>query len=105
MSRDAESRDVSQERNYEGVVARHQWQGTASFDLHRWTVDGTWRAISARRAPVVPAYGTLTLRLGRQIGGVELSLVGQDLLSDHHREWSGPAEIQRSVYARVTWRQ
>jgi iron complex outermembrane receptor protein len=105
MSRDADSRDVSQERNYEGVVARHQWQGAASFDLRRWTVDGTWRAISARRAPVVPAYGALTLRVGRQIGGVELSLVGQDLLSDHHREWSGPAEIQRSIYARATWRR
>ena len=37
---------------------------------------------------------------------LELSLVGQDLLHDHHVEFGTPAargEIERSVYGKVTW--
>ena len=105
LSRQPGSADLTQERTNEGLVARHQWQGTVSIDVGRWSIDNTWRAISARRSPVVPGYGAMTLRIGRQLGRAEVSIVGQELLSAHHREWSAPVDIQRSVYARVTWRR
>ena len=35
--------------------------------------------------------------------GLDVSLVGQNLLQDHHREFPGGTEIVRGVYGRVTW--
>jgi iron complex outermembrane receptor protein len=35
---------------------------------------------------------------------VEVALVGQNLLDERHREFSGPAEIQRGAYGQVTLR-
>ena len=56
----------------------------------------------------MPAYTELTLRFGWGHGGpLELSIVGDNLLHDTHREFQigGPAEsIERSVFAQVTWR-
>jgi iron complex outermembrane receptor protein len=57
----------------------------------------------------VPDYFELDARLAWRVSSqVELSVVGQNLLHDHHPEhgFPGPAreEIQRSVYGRITWR-
>ncbi len=57
----------------------------------------------------VPGYFELDVRLGwHPTRSLELSLVGQNLLHDHHPEYGfpGPAreEIQRSVYGKATWR-
>ncbi len=60
-------------------------------------------------AGTVPSYFELDLRLGwHPTSRLELSVVGQNLLHDHHPEYGfpGPAreEIQRSVYGKITWR-
>jgi iron complex outermembrane receptor protein len=56
----------------------------------------------------VPAYFELNVRLAWRItSGVEVSVVGQNLLHDHHPEFGFPSaerqEIERSVYGKVAW--
>jgi iron complex outermembrane receptor protein len=58
----------------------------------------------------VPPYAELDARLAWQATRrLELSVVGQNLLHDHHPEYGFPdptrVEISRSVYAKVSWRQ
>jgi iron complex outermembrane receptor protein len=55
----------------------------------------------------VPAYGELDLRLAWEpIPRLEFSVVGQNLLHDHHAEFralNARQEIERSVYGKVSW--
>ncbi|HWC59616.1 MAG TPA: TonB-dependent receptor [Verrucomicrobiae bacterium] len=56
----------------------------------------------------VPSYFELDARLAwRPVKSLELSVVGQNLLHDHHPEYGfpGPAreEIARSVYGKISW--
>jgi iron complex outermembrane receptor protein len=60
---------------------------------------------------IVPSYAELDVRLAWRVNGrLELSLVGQNLLHNHHLEYGIPSptepmeEIQRSVYGKATWR-
>jgi iron complex outermembrane receptor protein len=58
---------------------------------------------------IVPGYFGLDTRLAWHLGkGIELSLVGQNLLQPRHVEYGYPSplreEIDRSVYAKVAWR-
>lgn len=72
----------------------------------RW-VD-TIHNISGTTVGTVPSYIEMDARLGwHPIQNLELSLVGQNLLQDHHPEYGFPSptreEITRSGYGRVTW--
>jgi iron complex outermembrane receptor protein len=55
----------------------------------------------------IPAYTELDLRIAwRGWREMELSLVGQNLLHDHHLEFGTPAtrgEIERAVYGKFAW--
>ncbi len=57
--------------------------------------------------PGIDGYSELDVRLAwRGERTLELALVGQNLLHDHHIEFGTPAargEIERSVYGKVTW--
>jgi iron complex outermembrane receptor protein len=60
-------------------------------------------------AGTVPAYAEMDVRLGwHATKNLEISVVGQNLLHDHHAEsgFPGPGQeqIQRSVYAKISWR-
>lgn len=65
---------------------------------------------SRDRVPV-SSYLTLDARLGwKPCNGLELALVGKNLLEDSHQEFGGfdffevrPTEIERSVYGKITW--
>jgi iron complex outermembrane receptor protein len=65
---------------------------------------------SALSQPQVKSYWRGDERLGWKIApGVEASLVGQNLLEAHHREFSalsdpGAVDIGRTVFGSVTWR-
>jgi iron complex outermembrane receptor protein len=81
----------------------------ADLDLPRSFELGLWlRTVDDLPRPAVPGYTELDLRLGwRPREGLELSLVGQNLLHDHHAEFGAlPSreEIERGVYGEVTWR-
>jgi iron complex outermembrane receptor protein len=86
----------------------HLFNARTSFDLSRQVeVDALVRAVSALPNPAIPGYAELTLRLGwRPRPGLELSVVGQDLLHDHHLEVGGPpatrVEFERSVRTALT---
>lgn len=57
----------------------------------------------------VPSYAEMYLRLGwHPSDSLELSLVGQNLLHDHHQEFGVPSptqeEVGRNVFAKMQWR-
>jgi iron complex outermembrane recepter protein len=83
---------------------------TSTIDLPRgWEFDASARYVGALPSPIVPAYTELDLRLGwRPVAAWEFSLAGQNLLHRQHREFGAASptahELQRGVYAKVTWR-
>jgi iron complex outermembrane receptor protein len=80
----------------------------ADFDAALRWVD-TLVTNSGPTPGTVPSYFELNSRLAWHAArGLELSIVGQNLLHDHHPEYGFPGptrvEIERSVYGRVAWR-
>lgn len=80
MTRDADSRDVSQVRRTEGLSPRHQVLVQSSIDIARdWMFDASVRHVSDLPAGPIPAYTTGDVRLGWQMTPeLELALVGRD---------------------------
>ena len=81
--------------------------GDWEFDLHARWVD-TVRVYSSGARGNVPGYFELNARIGwRPRQNLEFSIVGQNLLHDHHPEFGFPnanrRKIERSVYGKVTW--
>jgi iron complex outermembrane receptor protein len=82
----------------------------SSFDLtDDWDFDIWARYVSDLPERGVNSYFTFDARLGwRPTDGVELSIVGQNLLAGHHLEFTPelvdttPTEVQRSVYGMIT---
>ena len=103
--------DVSQEQTYEGRIPHHQVQASSSVDVGQWSIDYQFRYVSKLASVKVPGYSASTIRAGwRPDPRLELAVVAQDLFSDHHLEWpsgivGGNIEIQRSIYASLTWRR
>jgi len=57
----------------------------------------------------VPSYIELGIRFAwHPSKQLEISLVGQNLLQDHHPEFGAPSptrgEIRRNVYGKISWR-
>jgi iron complex outermembrane receptor protein len=95
-----------------GVSPNHQFQVRSLLDLpHHLEWDNTLGFVSKLAVGNVPAYARLDSRLGWRVGEfVELSVVGQNLLTPRHVEFSDtiyPTNytlVERSVFAKVTWR-
>ena len=95
---------------------RHQFSIRSSMDLpHQIEFDTGLRWVDTLRmnnsgtVAKVPSYFELEARLAwHPTANLELSLVGQNLLHDHHAEYGVPGpnreEIERSVYAKIVWR-
>jgi iron complex outermembrane receptor protein len=79
----------------------------SQLDLPRgFALDAFLRYAARRPAPVVPAYAELDLRLGYRVRpNWELSLVGQNLLHDHHQEFNftPTIEFRRGAFLRSVW--
>jgi iron complex outermembrane receptor protein len=93
----------------------HLFSLRSSLDLPgHWELDAAFRYVSRIDNQQVPAYGELDVRLGWQPSPrLEFSIVGQNLLHDHHAEFGAFAnargeitrrEIERGVYGKVLWR-
>ncbi|HUB87342.1 MAG TPA: TonB-dependent receptor [Verrucomicrobiae bacterium] len=92
-----------------------QFQIRSSMDLpHDTELDAALRWVDelhnndGATPGTVPSYFELDARLAwRPIKNLELSIVGQNLLHDHHPEYGFPSptreEIVRSVYGKVSW--
>ncbi len=94
-----------------------QWLSLrSSLDLpHATEFDTTLRWVDTRilnSGPTVgpvPSYWELDVRLGwHPTDSTEVSIVGQNLLHDHHPEYGFPSptrpEIERSLYGKIVWR-
>lgn len=84
---------------------RSQWD----IDEH-FAFDTTLYYVSRLPGYRVNAYWRLDTRLGWRVAdGLQLDLVAQDLLTDSHREFNAPTDINatrigRSIYGRLVWR-
>ncbi len=106
---DPGSRDITRGVS-EGNDAAHRFSLRTNLDLPKsFELDGMFRYVGRRPAPLVPAYAELDVRLGWNLRpALELSIVGQNLLHDRHREFGaaspGSALFSRGAYARALWR-
>jgi iron complex outermembrane receptor protein len=95
-----------------GVSPNHQFQVRSLLDLpHHLEWDSTVGYVSKLAEGNVPAYVRVDSRIGWRLGEfVELSVVGQNLLTPRHVEFSNtiyPLDytlVERSVFGKVTWR-
>jgi iron complex outermembrane receptor protein len=95
-----------------GASPNHQFQVRSLFDLpHHLEWDNTLGYVSKLTAGDVPAYVRVDSRLGWRVGEfVELSVVGQNLLTPRHAEFFDSSTttdytlVERSVFGKVTWR-
>jgi iron complex outermembrane receptor protein len=95
---------------------QQQFTVRSSWDLpHRLELDAALRWVDTlhnNNGPTpgtVPSYFELDVRLGfRPTDNLEFSVVGQNLLNDHHPEYGFPSptrdEASRGVYGKLTWR-
>jgi iron complex outermembrane receptor protein len=107
--------DLSNAQN-ETADPRHQVAVRSSMSLAaHLELDASLRWVDALHFPSasfasgeVPNYFELDTRIGWVFERVELALVGQNLLHNHHPEYGFPdparEEIQRSVYGKISWR-
>jgi len=107
--------DVNRARFLEGATPRHQVGLRSLIDVgSSLQLDFQLRRLSSiRQLPAIvegtgiDGYTELDAHVAwRAAPNLQISLVGQNLLHDHHREFGPPrttAEIERGVYAKVSW--
>jgi len=93
---------------------RNQFQVRSLYDVSRhveWdTSIGYVGQLPNAGEGFTPSYTRLDTRVGWRLGeSTEISLVGQNLLTPQHLEFHSvypvnPAEIERSVFGKITWR-
>ena len=91
-----------------GNDPEHQVSARSAMNLpYNLEFDVGLRVIGALPSPNVPSYVTLDTRLGWTfMKGVELSLIGYNLLDHDHPESGAAAtrsELARAFYARIVW--
>ena len=93
-----------------GHAPEHQFQFRSFLNLpHRLEWDHTLAYVGAVQNGYVPRYVRLDTRLGWPVGeSVELSVTGKNLLQPRHLEFPNEygldrTQIERSVYAKITW--
>ena len=115
---EADSGDMTTPVTDEGSNPRHQAGLVVAWEFApRWHLQSFVRYVSELKqtstpsttsgSTRVPAYTELNLRLSRQFAhGVELGLVGENLLHDHHAEFGAEAsrsELQRAGLIELRW--
>ncbi|APG29081.1 TonB-dependent receptor [Syntrophotalea acetylenivorans] len=95
----------------EGTSPKHQLSLRSSLDLPRQVEFDLWlRCADELESLDISGYLTLDLRLGWQpCPGLELALVGQNLLQDSHQEYdpefqTPASEVPRGIYGHAVWR-
>ena len=106
------SEDTQTAPETDGSDPHVQAQLRSHFELsQRWTWDASAYFVDRLIAQNVPSYTRLDTGMSwRWNEGVTLSIVGQNLLGDHHLEFidstaaSRSTEIKRSAYVKLSWR-
>ncbi len=98
----------------EGGSPQHQFFIRSLSDVsENVEFDMTVRWVDRIAAVDVASYWNLDVRLGwKPIAGLELAVIGQNLFEDSHAEYAASpfvssftGEVERGVYAKVTWSQ
>jgi len=108
LSKTSTSQDASTARSAQGSSPQHQVLVQSSLDFtRRFALDQTLRYVSALPAQQVRAYVTADAGFTwRARTGLNLSIVGQNLLQPHHAEYAGDpgaVGIKRGIYGKITW--
>lgn len=96
----------------EGDSPHHQWVQRAAVDLAQyWKLDMVGRYNAEVTSHAVDAYFAFDTRLGWQpVPGLDLALVGRNLLDGRHREFGSDfgnslaTQVERSFYFTLSWR-
>ena len=87
-----------------------QWQLRSQVNLtDAWQFDASLARVGRLQSVDVPAHSRVDVRLGGSLKpGLDLSLVGQNLLESRHLEFGGFegvhfSEVRRHVYLKATW--
>jgi iron complex outermembrane receptor protein len=93
----------------EGESPNHRISLRSSMDIARnLELDCWFRYTDELSSLNIPSYYNVDLRIGwRPSQNVELSVGAQNIVNDHHPEFrirARPTEVERSVYAKITWR-
>ena len=111
IKKSPDSLDVGTAPIIEGSSPQHQVTAQSGFNISKaFTLDLTYRYISALPRQAVAAYSTADARFGWQLSErFELSVVGQNLLQPYHAEAAGDpgplVGIKRGVYGQITWKR
>ena len=115
MYLESPSTDDINKSDAEGDSPRHQFTVRSGVDLGKRVEFDLWLR-GADRLPYIdgvsiPGYLTMDARLAwKPLPKLELALVGQNLLHRRNQEFvpefinTFPSEVQRSVYAKLTWK-
>ena len=112
VKRKAGSSDTASVADLEGSSPENQVSLISSLELPQNVSLDLWgRYVDRLPGRSIDSYCTLDARLAwRPTKNLELSVVGQNLLDNAHPEFRGgivpapPTEVERSVYAKITWR-
>lgn len=119
MFLDNGSSDTVNKGNAESSTPHQQISLRSGFDLSSQVTLDLWLRGTSRIEQInelsetisVPGYMTMDVRVAWKLSRqLELSLVGQNLLSTHHPEFNSDvvntinSEVPRSVYGKVTWK-
>jgi len=105
------STDIASISTVEGSSPREQAQLRSHVELtSHWDWDTSVYFVGRLPALQIPPYTRLDTSLTwKAQDGLSFSLVGQNLLQDHHLEFNGPDQtvqsslVKRSVYAKIVW--
>ena len=109
---DATSLDTTSAADDAGSDPHHQAQLRSHFEISRTlTWDASAYFVGRLPEQAVASYTRIDTQLNWRFGeSMEASLVGQNLLRDHHLEFNdalstvNSSQIKRSAYAKITWR-
>lgn len=104
LTPDPGSRDTMTEA-VEDQSPHHQITARSTMNLpYEADFDAVLRYVDDIALPGVGSYVTFDLRLAKRLRpNLELSVVGLNLAQNHHREFSGGTEVERSIYGQVRW--
>jgi iron complex outermembrane receptor protein len=109
LSLKAGSKD-SNKASAESNDPEHQFVIQSNIKLPaRFELGTVMRYIDKLPKPYVPSYFGLDVRIGWMLNkAIELNVVAQNLLDNHHPEFipasPSPREIERSIYGKITCR-
>jgi iron complex outermembrane receptor protein len=111
LHEDAAGHDTTTIPGTQGGFPSQQAQLRSHVELsNHWQWNASAYFVGRLPAPAVPSYTRLdTNVIWQPRKEFSISLVGQNLLSDHHLEYLGPDQteqsslIKRSAYAKITW--